>query len=64
MLTSLTKVFKCIHTSCTIEQLETTRKLMNNFFRLYDIDVMNKLEIELELDKKYKRIYNSINKLN
>jgi len=64
MLQSLTKVFKCIHTSNTLEQLETTRKLMNNFFRLYDIDVLDAQEIEQQLDRKYKQIYNSINKLN
>ena len=60
MLASMTKVFKCINTSNTLDQLETTRRLMNNFFDLYDIELLNQLEIKLRLETKYTELSEGI----
>jgi len=62
MLNSMTKVYKCINTSNTIEQLETTRKLMDNFFKLYtdDIDLLQQAEMKSRLDRKYKELSNGV----
>ena len=50
------KVFRCIDTSETLDQLETSRKLANNFFRLYDINPLNKCEVQSRIDDKYKEL--------
>lgn len=41
----LMKVIRCIHSSNTIEQLNTTRRYMDNFFRLYEVDITDQIEL-------------------
>ena len=59
-MNSMVKVFRCINTSETLEQLETTRKVMNNFFRMYEIDILNQLEIKHKYEIKYNELIEGV----
>lgn len=60
MVNGLEKASKCIETSYTLDQLKTTRKLIDRLYIVHDIGYYNKEFLERKYKEKLSELSNDI----